>query len=57
MSREELRAYILENRGNAELLDKAITESISRPGWTEVSANLPIEEQLNIFGQVNSKKK
>ncbi len=38
MTRKELRQYILENRNNKEILDAAIQESLSRPGWTTVPA-------------------
>lgn len=45
MTRKELKQYILENRNNKELVDAAIQESLSRPGWTTVSADTPLEEQ------------
>ena len=56
MTRQELRKYMLENRGNPEKLDRAIAESKSRPGWTKVPADMPIEEQLNILGRAISQE-
>ncbi len=55
MTRKELRQYILENRNNKEILDAAIQESLSRPGWTTVPADTPLEEQERILNQ-NSQK-
>ena len=45
MTRKELKQYILENRNNTEIVDAAIQESLSRPGWTTVPENTPLEEQ------------
>ena len=56
MTRKELRDYMLENRNDDEKMRSAIAESTSRPGWTRVPADLPIEEQLNILGRAISKK-
>ena len=57
MTRKELRDYMLKNRNDDEKMRAAIAESTSRPGWTRVSADLPIEEQLNIFGRAISEDK
>lgn len=49
MTRSELRAYMLQHRNDDEKIRAAIAESSSRPGWTEVPADLPLEEQREIF--------
>ncbi len=51
MTRTELRQYILENRNNNEIVDAAIKESLSRPGWTTVPADTPLEEQERLLNQ------
>ena len=49
MTRKELKQYILENRNNTEIVDAAIKESLSRPGWTTVPKNTSLEEQEYIL--------
>lgn len=56
MTRKELRDYMLEHRGDTEKLDAAIAESSSRPGWTEVSADTPLEEQKKIIQDLIARK-
>ncbi len=55
MTHKELKQYILENRNNKELVDAAIQESLSRPGWTTVSADTPLENK-NLFLKIPSNK-
>ena len=47
MSKQELIEYIKANRNNDELVARAIAESTSRPGWTKVSPDTPVEEALS----------
>ena len=56
MSQKELRAYILEHRNDEEKVRAAIAESSSRPGWTEVPADTPLEEERRIIQNLISKK-
>lgn len=56
MSQRELRAYILEHRNDEEKVRAAIAESMSRPGWTEVPADTPLEEERRIIQDLISKK-
>jgi hypothetical protein len=56
MSKPELTQYILDNRGNEEELDRAIRESSSRPGWTEVPADTPAEEEQRIIEELIARK-
>ena len=56
MSRKELRAYISKHRNDEERVRAAIAESSSRPGWTEVPADIPPEEERRIIQDLISKK-
>lgn len=56
MTQKELRAYILKHRNDDEKVRAAIAESSSRPGWTEVSADRPLEEQRKIIQDMIAKK-
>ena len=56
MTRAELRNYISENRNDEEKVRAAIAESTRRPGWTEVPADTPLEEQERIIKQLINKK-
>jgi hypothetical protein len=57
MSQKELLCYISENRNDDEKVRAAIAESSSRPGWTEVPANTPLEEQERIIKELIDKTK
>lgn len=56
MTRKELRAYISKHRNDEEKVRAAIAESMSRPGWTEVPADTPLEEERQIIQDLISKK-
>lgn len=56
MSRTELRQYISDNRNNDEIVRAAIAESSSRPGWTEVPADITTEQEENIISDLIGKK-
>ena len=56
MNRTELRKYISDNRNNDEIVRAAITESSSRPGWTEVPADITTEEEKHIITDLIEKK-
>ena len=57
MTRKELRTYMLEHRNDEQKLRAAIEESSSRPGWTEVSADVSPEEMGRILERAISKQK
>lgn len=49
MTQKELRTYILKHRNDEEKVRLAIAESSSRPGWIEVPADIPPEEERQII--------
>ena len=56
LTKKELTTYILEHRNDDEKVRAAIAESMSRPGWTKVPADMPIEEQQQIIKDLIAKK-
>lgn len=56
MTRAELRQYMSDNRNDDEKLSAAIAESSSRPGWTEVPADTPPEEERQVIQQLINRK-
>lgn len=56
MSRKELTKYISEHRNDEEKVRAAIAESRSRPGWTKVPVDTPLEEQERILREAIERK-
>ena len=54
MTRAELRSYILKHRNDDEKVRAAIEESASRPGWTDIPADAPMEEVKQIIANQES---
>ena len=56
MTKAELKRYILENRNDDKKVRAAIAESSNRPGWIEVPADTPLEEQERILKELIDRK-
>jgi hypothetical protein len=56
MSIEELKAYLFDHKNDDLQWSQAYEEFRTRPGWTNVPADTPIEEQERILEELIARK-